>query len=83
MLMLVGLLVSPGSLCILSAYEGNRAYTIDGLIYPMMLINYFDQSIDLIDQSIDRLINIFQKLCFLHFFIFFNFNFLQFKKNHH
>ena len=33
----VGLSVS---LCILSVYEGNRAYTIDGLIYTMMLINF-------------------------------------------
>ena len=39
--LLVGLSVCRGSLCILSVYEGNRGYTIDGLIYPMMLINYW------------------------------------------
>ena len=55
MLMLVCLSVGLSvSLCIFSVYEGNRAYTFDGLIYPMMLINYFDQSIDgLIYQLID------------------------------
>ena len=72
---LVGLLVCPGSLCILSAYEGNRAYTIDGLIYPMMLINYFYQSIDgLIYWLIDWLINqLIDWLIFFknNFFIFF------------
>ena len=37
MLMSVGWSVGRGLLCILSVYEDNRAYTIDVLIYAMML----------------------------------------------
>ena len=66
--------------------KANSACTIDGLIYLMMLINYWwliyqllmDWSIDgLTNQWIDQLI-IFFKNIFLHFSIFFNF--LIFKK---
>ena len=66
---LVCLSVGPKSLCIFSVYEGNRAYTIDGLIYPMMLINYWWKKLFLaaaeLYKCIDGLFFFFQSFGFL------------------